>query len=110
MPAMVLLVGFTHDPAVATIWHSFFSTAKAANPAVFVGLENYALAVDDPVFWRALKNNLWFALGTIPASIALAIMMALSIEKVSLGRPAASQSRIVTGSPSTAARRRASAG
>ena len=86
MPAMVLLVGFTHYPAVATIWHSFFSTAKASNPAVFVGLENYALAVDDPVFWRALKNNLWFALGTIPASIALAIMMALWINDRVPGR------------------------
>jgi sn-glycerol 3-phosphate transport system permease protein len=85
-PAMVLLVGFTHYPAVATIWHSFFSTAKAANPSVFVGLENYTLAADDPVFWRALTNNLWFAVGTIPVSIALAIMMALWINDRVAGR------------------------
>jgi sn-glycerol 3-phosphate transport system permease protein len=85
-PAMVLLLGFTHYPAVATIWHSFFSTAKAARPSVFVGLENYALAADDPVFWRALANNLWFAVGTIPVSIALAIMMALWINDRVAGR------------------------
>ncbi|MBO9536120.1 sugar ABC transporter permease [Herbaspirillum sp.] len=86
LPAMVLLVAFTHYPAVATIWHSFFSTPKGANPSVFVGLENYALMADDPVFWRAFFNNLWFALGTIPVSIALAIMMALWVNDRLLGR------------------------
>ena len=33
--------------------------------------------MDDPVFWQSLANNLWFALGTIPLSIALAILMAV---------------------------------
>ena len=86
LPALVLLVAFTHYPAVATLWHSFFSTPKGASPSVFVGAENYALMVDDPVFWRALKNNLWFALGTIPVSIALAILMALWVNDRLAGR------------------------
>ncbi|MCA1322933.1 carbohydrate ABC transporter permease [Herbaspirillum sp. alder98] len=86
MPAMVLLLAFTHYPAVATLWHSFFSTPKGANPSQFVGWENYALMVDDPVFWRAFTNNLWFALGTIPVSIALAIAMALWVSDRLWGR------------------------
>jgi sn-glycerol 3-phosphate transport system permease protein len=86
LPALVLLVGFTHYPAIATIWHSFFSTPKATHPSVFVGMENYTLMADDPVFWRALTNNLWFALGTIPVSIALAILMALWVNDRLAGR------------------------
>lgn len=86
LPALVLLVAFTHYPAVATIWHSFFSTPKAGKPSVFVGLENYALMADDPVFWKALVNNLWFAIGTIPVSIALAIVMALWVNDRLAGR------------------------
>ncbi|NUU00853.1 carbohydrate ABC transporter permease [Herbaspirillum robiniae] len=86
LPAMTLLVAFTHYPAMATIWHSFFSTPKGANPSVFVGMENYALMIDDPVFWRAFTNNLWFALGTIPVSIALAITMALWVNDRLMGR------------------------
>ncbi len=86
LPALVLLVSFTHYPAVATLWHSFFSTPKTGRPASFVGLENYALLIDDPVFWQALTNNLWFALGTIPASIALAIVMALWVNDRLAGR------------------------
>ena len=31
----------------------------------------------DEVFWKVVGNNLWFAVGTIPASIALALLMAV---------------------------------
>ncbi len=86
LPAAVLLVAFTHYPAVATAWHSFFSTPKGSRPAVFVGLENYELMAQDPVFWQALVNNLYFALGTIPISIALAIVMALWVNGKIAGR------------------------
>ena len=86
LPAMVLLVAFTHYPAVATTWHSFFSTPKGSRPAVFVGLENYELMLDDPVFWQSLINNLYFAVGTIPISIALAIVMALWVNGRIAGR------------------------
>src|SRR3954470_20869958 len=77
LPASVLLVAFTHYPTVATVWGSFFSTPKGSRPAVFVGLDNYAQMLDDPIFWRVLGNNFVFALGTIPLSIALALAMAL---------------------------------
>ena len=42
--------------------------------------------VDDPVFWQSLVNNVWFALGTIPVSIALAIVMALWVDRRIAGR------------------------
>jgi len=41
----------------------------------------------DPIFWKVLVNNFWFAVGTIPASIALAIAMALLVNKALPGRP-----------------------
>ena len=77
LPAAVLLVTFTHYPVVATLYHSFFSNPKPGRAAVWVGLDNYRAMVEDPVFWQALGNNLWFALGTIPVSIALALLMAV---------------------------------
>jgi len=86
LPAMALLALFTHYPAVATLWHSFFSTPKGARPAVFVGLDNYRNLVEDPVFWQAFSNNLWFAAGTIPASIALALLMAVWVNGRIRGR------------------------
>jgi len=77
LPAAILLVGFTHYPALATLADSFFSAGTALRPSRFVGLDNYAALADDPVFWQVLKNNFWFALGTIPTSIGLALLMAL---------------------------------
>jgi len=77
LPAATLLVAFTHYPAAATLIESFFSTSTALRPSRFVGLANYANLLGDPVFTQVLLNNFWFALGTIPASIALALLMAL---------------------------------
>ncbi|MCG8562702.1 MAG: sugar ABC transporter permease, partial [Hyphomicrobiales bacterium] len=76
-PAAILLIAFTHYPAVATLAQSLFTTGTAIRPAKFVGLENYRLMLEDPVFWQVVWNNLWYAAGTIPASIAIALLMAV---------------------------------
>jgi sn-glycerol 3-phosphate transport system permease protein len=76
-PAAVLLIAFTHYPTVATLAQSFFSADTASRPAEYVGLENYQSLLEDEVFWKVVNNNLWFAAGTIPASIAIAILMAV---------------------------------
>lgn len=86
LPAFVFLVGFTHYPAVATMLDSLMSTPRAGRSAVFVGLENYQVMIEDPNFWRSLVNNLWFALATIPASIAISISMALWVNEKICGR------------------------
>jgi sn-glycerol 3-phosphate transport system permease protein len=86
LPAFILLLAFTHVPAVATLIDSFFSTPKGNRPARFVGLENYEVMLADPVFWKALTNNLWFALATIPLSIGLALVMALWVNERMTGR------------------------
>jgi len=77
LPAMVFLALFTHWPAVASIIESLYSTPRARRPSRFVGLDTYEGMIADPVFWRALTNNFWFAIGTIPLSICLAILMAI---------------------------------
>jgi sn-glycerol 3-phosphate transport system permease protein len=87
-PALALLVAFTHYPAVATLWHSFFTTPRANRPARWVGAENYAYLLEDPIFWKALTNNLVYAGATIPVSIALALAMALWVNGKIHGRTA----------------------
>lgn len=88
LPAAVLLVAFTHYPAIATLIDSVMSSPKPNRPQVFVGLDNYHQMVEDPIFWQALRNNLWFALGTIPLSIALALAMAMWVNEKIPGRAA----------------------
>lgn len=88
LPAAVLLVGFTHYPALATLYHSFLSTPKGTHPARFVGLDQYASMLDDPIFRTSLANNLIYAGWTIPLSIALALTMALWVNGRVRGRAA----------------------
>jgi len=83
----VLLAAFTHYPALSTLWSSLFSTARAGRPAVWIGWDHYLALASDAVFWQSLRNNLVFALGTIPLSIAIALVMAVWVNGRIAGRP-----------------------
>lgn len=85
-PALVLLVGFTLFPTVATLWDSFHSTPRGRRAATWVGLANYQTMLADPVFWKAVSNTVLYAAVTIPASIAMALGMALLVNANIRGR------------------------
>ncbi|CEJ11972.1 Lactose transport system permease protein LacF [bacterium YEK0313] len=85
-PSLALLVVFTHWPAVATIIESFYSTPRPRRPTRFIGGGNFEQMLADPVFWQAMVNNFWFAIGTIPVSIALALLMAVWVNDRIAGR------------------------
>jgi sn-glycerol 3-phosphate transport system permease protein len=79
LPAAVLLVTFTHAPAVLTVIDSFYLTATGTQPARFVGLDQYRDMLADEVFLRALKNSALYALITVPVAIVLSLLMALLV-------------------------------
>lgn len=76
-PALVMLTTFALYPSVASVWTSLFSRGTRRNPSEFVGLENYAGLFSDPTFLTAVHNNLFYAAVTIPASMGIALVMAL---------------------------------
>ncbi|OOY10929.1 MAG: sugar ABC transporter permease [Rhodobacteraceae bacterium] len=85
-PALALIFLFTHIPALMTLWGSLFSTPRGRKPSHFVGLANYERLIQDPTFWKVLGNNAIYALGTIPVSMALALAMALLVNRPFKGR------------------------
>ena len=70
LPAAVLLWTFTYQPILTTIVNSFYSTPRGRRSATFIGLDHYETMVADPVFWKAVSNNLVYAFTTIPLSMA----------------------------------------
>ncbi|HLS62439.1 MAG TPA: sugar ABC transporter permease [Ruania sp.] len=70
-PAFVVLIVFTHYPIVRSV---LASTQERGGD---IGTGQYERMINDPVFWQVLKNNLLFALGVVPVSMALAILMAV---------------------------------
>jgi sn-glycerol 3-phosphate transport system permease protein len=88
LPAAVLLIAFTHWPVVASLIDSLHATPRRGAAGRFIGLEHFERLATDPVFRKVLWNNLVFALGTIPCSIALAIAMAVWVNGRIRGRAA----------------------
>lgn len=48
----------------------------------FVGLENYKTLMKDPVFWTALRNSLFLAIGFICIQHPLAMLVAVKLDKL----------------------------
>jgi sn-glycerol 3-phosphate transport system permease protein len=81
-PSLVFLGLFTFYPVGKTLVLSFYRKDLTTRIPEFIGLENYVTMFGDRTFWRIFGNNIWFALGTVPLSIALALAMAVFANKI----------------------------
>ncbi len=83
-PALLAIGVFFFIPVIAALLLSFtdFDIYSLGNFAYarFVGLKNYLTLVQDPVFWKALKNTLYFLLLGGPLSIAVSLAAALMLQ------------------------------
>jgi multiple sugar transport system permease protein len=50
-------------------------------PTTFVGIDNYVAVFSDGVFWRALVNNVTFAAVVVPVQTALALWLAVLVDR-----------------------------
>lgn len=78
-PAMFLLAAIYIVPMIVLAGFSVTDYRLGALSFDFVGLENFPRAFDDPVFTRALRNTLLYALIVIPAGVFLALGIALLV-------------------------------
>ncbi|QDL94563.1 sugar ABC transporter permease (plasmid) [Paroceanicella profunda] len=85
-PALILLTVFAFLPAGHALWQSLFTRTTSRRPARFAGLDNYIYLFEDPTFLKVVHNNLLYAAVTIPASIAIALVMALWANQALRGR------------------------
>lgn len=79
LPAAALLWVFTYQPIIGTFISSLYSTPRGRRPSAFIGLEQYQTMLADPIFIKAIQNNIIYALATIPLSMILALVMALLV-------------------------------
>jgi ABC-type sugar transport system permease subunit len=81
VPSLVFLIAFTYYPIFSAIYISLHEWNLFTPRPYFVGLENYQLMVDDPLFWRVVRNTLVYVAGTIPVTMALALIMAILLNE-----------------------------
>jgi len=83
-PALTAIGVFFFLPVIAAFLMSFtdFDIYSLGNwqYARFVGFKNYIQLVEDPLFWKALKNTLYFLLIGGPLSIAVSLGAALLVQ------------------------------
>jgi multiple sugar transport system permease protein len=79
-PAVALLVVFFFVPVVLCFVLSF-TNARLISPQgpQFVGLDNFTRLFSDPVFWKSLRNTLYFGVVVVPLQSGFALVLALLI-------------------------------
>jgi len=80
-PAMLAILVFFFIPVLSAFVISFtdfdiYSLGNFSN-ARFIGLRNYTQLFEDPLFWTALRNTLFFVILAGPLSVAVSLFAAL---------------------------------
>src|SRR5215468_4192436 len=70
-PSLVLLAAFTYLPIVRVTWESLHDKPHGTAKSLFVGLGNYSALFADKAFIQSVVNNIVYAAGTVPPSMAL---------------------------------------
>ncbi|MFJ9210294.1 sugar ABC transporter permease [Streptomyces sp. L-9-10] len=76
-PFLLLYIGFTMWPLVATVYYSFFDWSGSGPIDNFVGTGNYGSILGDGLFWLAVANTLIFAVLTTAIKLPLSLVVAV---------------------------------
>jgi len=79
-PAVLLLIVFFFVP-VGLCFALAFTNARliSPEPARIIGFENFSRLFSDPLFWKALRNTLYFAVVVVPLQAGFALLLALLV-------------------------------
>lgn len=81
LPFLIFFVGFVVYPMFMCVYTSFFD-ATMGREDIFVGFQNYAELVGDPIFWKGLKNTLIIVLVSVPVTCIFSLWVANCISKM----------------------------
>jgi len=87
-PATILFVTFVFLPLVAAGYYSLFDWNGFGPLVDFVGFDNYAKALGDPLFQGAISHNLFIVVASLVVQLPLSIALALLLNGKIRGRTA----------------------
>ncbi len=85
LPNLIGFLIFTFLPVLAALLISF-SHWDLLRPPEWAGVANYQRLVGDPTFHRVLRNTFVYVLGTVPAQMVLALLVAMALNQRIPGR------------------------
>lgn len=85
LPGFLFFLVWTLYPLAHAFVMSFFEW-NLIKPSVFIGVENYTYAINDPIFWVALGNTLFYVLVTVPGQMIIGLGIAILLSRNIWGR------------------------
>lgn len=79
-PAVVVMLVFVYIPVFESFRYSLYRWNSFSPDWEWVGLQNYAQLLPDPLFWASIRNNLWYAVISVGFQVVLALILAAILE------------------------------
>ncbi|GAB3433798.1 carbohydrate ABC transporter permease [Flindersiella endophytica] len=76
-PMLLVLLVFVVYPIFASLGYTFYQWDGIGEPSRYVGLQNFAKVLHDPIFWKALRNTFVYAAVVVPVQLVGALALAL---------------------------------
>ena len=80
LPTLTLLGMFIAYPFIRGLLLSVTNT-KVGQPGDWVGFENFSRLIADPIFWRVVKNTVWYTFVTTVFKLALGLWLAILLNR-----------------------------
>ena len=80
-PALIIMLIFTVYPVFRSFYLSLSKFSLGMKSPEFIGLENYIDLVGNKVFWKVMKNTVYFALITVIPSMIMGMGLALLVNR-----------------------------
>ncbi|MCC6794047.1 MAG: sugar ABC transporter permease [Candidatus Hydrogenedentes bacterium] len=81
-PSLIILGVFAFFPLLYAIYISLFDTRRG----IYNGAGNYLRAFNEPEFWRSVKVTFYYAIGTVPLSLAISFTIAWLLFRIVFAR------------------------
>ena len=83
-PAVIFIAAFIVVPFILASYFSFTNERLITPPGretEWIGLRNYQRIFDDPLFWKALGNNIVFSVVVVPVQTFFALLLAILVNQ-----------------------------
>jgi raffinose/stachyose/melibiose transport system permease protein len=80
-PALVMFIVFIVYPLFSTLYLSLFDYGLTDARLRFIGLGNFVEMGSDPIFWRAIGNNLTVLVVSVVVQVGLGLILAALIDR-----------------------------
>jgi multiple sugar transport system permease protein len=80
LPNLIGFVVFMLFP-ILFAFYIMLTDWSLANEPQFIGLKNFETLVNDPLFWKSLKNSFYYTFVAVPTGIFIAFWLALALNR-----------------------------